>query len=106
MDSIFPLLADRRSVKAFLPKPVEMDKVLQVIQAGTLAPSSGNIQNWTFLVITDIEKIRDLYHHTLDQEPFLSAMSAIIVCGDIQEAYTLYGMRGKRLYTIQNCAAA
>lgn len=103
---IFTVMAARRSIKRFSPHPVEMDKVLQVIQAGTLAPSSGNIQNWSFLVITDIDRIRELYHHTLDQDPFLSAMAAVIVCGDVEYAHSMYGMRGKRLYTVQNCAAA
>ncbi|HIH23483.1 TPA: hypothetical protein HA251_00460 [Candidatus Woesearchaeota archaeon] len=103
---IFGVMAGRRSTKRFSPHPVELDKVLQIIQAGTLAPSSGNIQNWSFVVITDVGKIRALYHHTLDQDPFLSAMAAVIVCGDVEYAHSMYGMRGKRLYTVQNCAAA
>ena len=103
---IFTVMATRRSIKRFSHQPVEMDKILQVVQAGTLAPSSGNIQNWSFVVVTDIDKIRAMYHHTLDQEPFLTATAAVIVCGDVEYAHTMYGMRGKRLYTIQNCAAA
>lgn len=99
-------MADRRSVKHFAPRPVEMDKILQILSAAHLAPSSGNLQNWTFTIITDTQKIRDLYHHTLDQEAFLSAMAAVIVCGDADHAHKMYGMRGKRLYTVQNCAAA
>jgi nitroreductase len=103
---LFEIIARRRSCRRFSPRPVEFDKVLQCIQAGALAPSSGNIQNWGFITVTDVDIIRNLYHHTLEQEPFLSAMSAIIVVGDTDHAHTMYGMRGKRLYTIQNCAAA
>jgi len=103
---VFWAIAARRSVSHFLPRPVEMDKLLQLVQAGALAPSSGNIQNWSFIVVTDLERIRALYHHTLDQEPFLSAPAAIIVTGDEGHANAMYGMRGKRLYTVQNCAAA
>ncbi len=103
---VFWAIAARRSVSHFLPRPVEMDKLLQLVQAGALAPSSGNIQNWSFIVVTDLERIRALYHHTLDQEPFLSAPAAIIVTGDEGHASAMYGMRGKRLYTVQNCAAA
>jgi nitroreductase len=103
---LFALLAERRSVKRFSPQPVEMDKLLQTVQAATLAPSSGNIQNWSFIVVSDVQTIRDMYPLTLEQEPFLSAMAAVVVCGDVEHAHQLYGMRGKRLYTIQNCAAA
>lgn len=105
-EDIFALMASRRSCRRFTPRPVELDKVLQCVQAAALAPSSGNIQNWGFIVITDIDSIRELYHHTLDQEPFLSAMAAVLVVGDTNTAHRMYGMRGKRLYTIQNCAAA
>ncbi len=103
---VFWAIANRRSVTRFLPRPLEMDKILQIVQAGALAPSSGNIQNWSFIVVTDLERIRGLYHHTLDQEPFLSATAAVIVVGDEAHADRLYGLRGKRLYTVQNCAAA
>jgi nitroreductase len=103
---LFATIADRRSIKRFSSRPVETDKILQILQAGHLAPSAGNLQNWRFIVVTDVETIRSLYHHTLDQEPFLSAMCAIVVVGDVELAHKMYGMRGKRLYTVQNCAAA
>jgi nitroreductase len=103
---IFGLMAQRRSIKRFQAAPVEMDKMLQIIQAGALAPSAGNMQNWSFIIITDINSIRDMYTYTLNQEAFLSAMAAVVVCGDVEKAHMMYGMRGKRLYTIQNCAAA
>jgi len=103
---VFWAIAARRSYTRFLPPPVEMDKILQITQAGALAPSSGNLQNWSFIIVTDLDRIRELYHHSLDQEPFLSATAAVIVVGDEESAYRLYGVRGKKLYTIQNCAAA
>lgn len=105
-EDIFAVMAGRKTVKRFSLQPVELDKVLQVIQAGGLAPSSGNIQNWSFIVLTDVGKIRDLYDLSMQQEPFLSAMSAIVVCGDTDYGHTMYGVRGQRLYTVQNCAAA
>jgi len=106
LKEVFAVMAARRTCKRYTPRPVELDKLLQIIQAGALAPSSGNIQNWSFTLITDIDLIRSLYHHTLEQEPFLSAMAGILVCGDVNHAHTMYGLRGKRLYTTQNCAAA
>ena len=83
---LFWTIATRRSCTRFLPRPLEMDKVLQIVQAGALAPSSGNLQNWSFIVVTDIDRIRELYHHTLDQEAFLSATAAIVITGDEDHA--------------------
>ncbi len=101
---VFGTIAARWSCTRF--RPIETDKLLQCVQAAALAPSSGNIQNWSFTIVTDIDMIRQMYHHTLEQEAFLSAMAAVIVCGDVNHAHTMYGLRGKRLYTVQNCAAA
>lgn len=103
---VFSVIASRRSVTRFLPHPVPTDLLLQVIEAGRLAPSSGNIQNWHFTIVNDVEKIRAIYSHSMDQEAFLSAPAAIIVTADVEHAHRLYGMRGKRLYAVQNCAAA
>ncbi len=103
---LFEAIYTRRSVRKFLATPIEFDKLIEVIKAASYAPCAGNLQNWKFLLETDPEKIKDLYHHTLEQEAFLTATAAIIVVAETEEAEKFYGMRGKRLYAIQNCAAA
>jgi nitroreductase len=50
----------RRSVRNFSERPIEREKVLQLLEAARLAPSSSNRQAWHFVVIDDkavIEKI-------------------------------------------------
>ncbi|AEF86877.1 NADPH-flavin oxidoreductase [Treponema primitia ZAS-2] len=48
MSSIF----QRRSVRSFLPKPVEDDKIERILRAGMEAPSAHNRRPWEFIVIT------------------------------------------------------
>ena len=96
----------RRSIRKFLDTPIEYDKLMEVVRAGSYAPCAGNLQNWKFIIETDREKIRELYHHTLEQEAFMSAPAAVIIVAEIEVAEQYYGMRGKRLYAVQNCAAA
>ena len=103
--SVFGAILKRRTCRKFASQPVELEKIFEIITAGTHAPSSGNLQNWSFVIVTEKPKIRALYHHTLEQEAFMSAPVAVIVCGDNDIAEKYYGLRGKRLYTIQNCAA-
>ncbi len=50
MDAI-ECMKTRRSVRKFLDKPVEWDKIGTIIDCGRLAPSSGNIQNWKFIIV-------------------------------------------------------
>ncbi len=47
------LVRNRRSVRKFLDRPVERDKILACIEAARLAPSASNVQPWRFLIIDD-----------------------------------------------------
>lgn len=47
------LVRSRRSIRRFLPKPVEREKILTCLEAARLAPSAENVQPWRFVVIDD-----------------------------------------------------
>ncbi len=97
----------RRTIRKYSEQPVEFEKLMAVCEAGGYAPSSGNIQNWKFIVITNKETIREgLCQACLDQDPVQNAQAAIVVCSEDELCERHYGLRGKRLYTIQNAAAA
>jgi nitroreductase len=49
------LVKGRRSVRRYLDRPVEKEKVLACLDAARLAPSAENVQPWRFLVIDDPE---------------------------------------------------
>ncbi len=49
------LIRNRRSIRRYLDKPVEREKILACIEAARLAPSADNVQPWRFLVIDDPE---------------------------------------------------
>lgn len=45
------VLNSRRSVRNFLNKPVEAEKIAALITAGNLAPSACNKQAWKFIIV-------------------------------------------------------
>lgn len=47
----------RRSVRKFLPQPVEEEKIEKMLRAGMAAPSAGNQQPWEFYVVRDKKNI-------------------------------------------------
>ncbi len=56
MNSFFQqLVRSRRSIRRYLDKTVERDKILACIEAARLAPSADNVQPWRFLIIDDLE---------------------------------------------------
>jgi nitroreductase len=49
------IIAQRRSIRRYLDKPVEREKILACLEAARLAPSADNVQPWRFVVIDDPE---------------------------------------------------
>ena len=106
MEDILELIKSRRSITKYLPKPVEWEKVSRLIDAARHAPSCGNLQNWKFIVVLDAEKRKAIAEAALQQYWMAQAPVHIVVCAEPEKAERYYGIRGERLYTIQNCAAA
>lgn len=98
-------IKSRRSVRKFLPVPVEFEKLGRILDAGRLAPSAGNVQNWKFIVVTEDAKKRAVVDACAEQFWIETAPFLIVVCGDPIKGERLYGDKGMS-YTIQNCAAA
>jgi nitroreductase len=47
------LAKNRRSIRRYLEKPVEREKIRACLEAARLAPSAENVQPWRFLVVDD-----------------------------------------------------
>lgn len=47
------LVRSRRSIRRYLPKPVEREKITACLEAARLAPSAENAQTWRFLVLDE-----------------------------------------------------
>tara|TARA_Y100000310_G_scaffold341563_1_gene441111 strand:+ start:823 stop:1557 length:735 start_codon:yes stop_codon:yes gene_type:complete len=106
MGDILELIKSRRNIKYFLPKYVSWEKIAHVIDAGRHAPSCGNIQNWKFVVVYEPHQKKSLADACYDQYEIIQAGALIVVCGEPEKAERYYSLRGERLYSIQNCAAA
>jgi len=100
------VLAKRRSIRKFLSVPVDRGLVGQILSAGNEAPCAGNIQNWRFLIVQDEAQKQKVANAALQQMWIATAPLIIIVCSETTKIKRYYGMRGERLYAIQNCAAA
>ena len=106
MDDILELIKTRRNIKRFLPKYVSWEKISRMIDAARHAPSCGNVQNWKFLIVFDPAMKENVAAAAYEQYEIVQAPIIIIVCGEPDKAERYYGLRGERLYTVQNCAAA
>ncbi len=80
MNSIFT----RRSVRAFIEKEVEQEKIEKILRAGMQAPSAKNGQPWEFIVVKGKENLEKLSHYNEFASCLKWANVGIVVLGNIE----------------------
>ena len=104
MDAL-DVIFNRRSIRKFKDIPVEMEKLGKILDAGRLAPSAGNLQDWKFIIVKKPETIQEVAKACLEQYWINTAPVLIIVCTDPSRTVEHYGDRGET-YSYHNGAAA
>jgi nitroreductase len=105
MDAIECIIT-RRSIRKYKDKAVAWDDVVTILDAGRQAPSSGNIQSWKFIIVKDEPQRKKLAEACLQQRWMEQAQVHFAIIAMPGKVKRYYGVRGERLYAIQNCAAA
>lgn len=104
MNAIFK----RRSVRDFLPKPVEREKIERILRAGFEAPSAHNRRPWEFLVITGQEQREAVAGMSPWAKMCPSSAAVIACCADLRRGDPGYdkGMEGEDALWEQDLCAA
>jgi nitroreductase len=101
------VLEARHSVRDFdTERDVRPELVTRLLQAAIRAPSAGNCQPWYFLVVRNQEARSALARAALDQWFVSHAPVVVVVCAEPERSALRYGDRGRRLYSLQDTAAA
>ena len=83
------LLQQRRSVRKFLRKEVEKEKIKTLVEAALRSPSSRSFNPWKFIIVTDPDLLKKLSAAKPHGSSFLkNAPLGIVVCGDPDAADT------------------
>ncbi|MBI4145133.1 nitroreductase family protein [Candidatus Woesearchaeota archaeon] len=104
--TVLEAIRTRRSIRKYLDLPLEFEKVGRVLDAGRLAPSAGNLQDWKFVLVVQPEKRLQIAEACLQQYWVATAPVLIIVCSEPKKSERYYGKRGEDLYSTLNAGAA
>jgi len=80
------LISARYSARAYLPQPVEKEKIDYILECVRLAPSACNLQPWKLYIITNEEAMQKV-HRAYDREWFKTAPMQIVVCENTAESW-------------------
>ena len=76
------IILTRRSIRAFLPKKVDEEKIEYLLKAAFAAPSAKNIQPWHFILIRDRKILDEIPKFHPYSKMLYEAPLAICVCGE------------------------
>lgn len=68
----------RRSIRSFTEQEIPEDVWFAILEAGRMAPSTVNLQTWTFVTFT-----QEQWHQTFDRPLPFGGQRAIIILGDV-----------------------
>ncbi|HDQ15587.1 MAG TPA: nitroreductase family protein [Bacteroidetes bacterium] len=103
---VFEAIKNRRSIRRFIKKPVDDEKLLKILDTSRWAPTAGNIQDIQLIVVRDEGRKLQLAEAAYGQYWLAAASALIVVSSKIDKVSRIYGKRGENLYSVQNTAAA
>lgn len=86
--NVIDAIKKRNSVRNFVDKPIEEMKLRDVLEAGRVAPSAKNRQEWRFIVVKDREVRRKIVEAAKGQS-FVGEAPVIIVACAIDDGYVM-----------------
>jgi len=85
---VYDAIRDRFSVRAYEDRDIEDDKLRRVLDAGRLAPSARNLQNWKFVVVRDRPTRQKLSEAS--EQPFIGQAPVVVAVVTLVPDSTMY----------------
>ena len=104
MPDFFEVLRKRRSVRKYLAKPVEEEKIKTILEHAILCESAGNLQSYEIFVVKN-ERIKQALARAAFEQAFVARAPVVfVVCANQERAASYYGRRGYELYAINDAS--
>ena len=84
--NVFEAIEARRSIRGYLDKAVEEEKLTRILEAGRRAPSARNRQEWKFVVVREKETRQRLMAAASNQAFVGEAPVVIAACAVVTDA--------------------
>lgn len=80
--NVIDAIKTRKSVRKYSDKPIENEKLTAVLEAGRLAPSASNRQEWRFIIVRDLTTRKKLVEAANRQSFVGEAPAVIVACAE------------------------
>lgn len=83
MTDIYDFIVGLRAIRDYRQGPLDPEDLQAILEAGRWTGSSKNRQSWTFVAITDPDRLKDLAEHGDFTQPVRDSAATIVL---VQEA--------------------
>lgn len=110
--SAMDIILSRTSIRSFTGEAVEKAQLETILKAGMAAPSAMNIQPWRFVVLTDKDRIAEIFGQGPRSGMFTTAGAVIVVCGETTVMRKPFGQpdapesEQPNIFWYEDCSAA
>jgi nitroreductase len=81
-------VTERRSIKKYENHTISEDTIKEIMELVLLSPTSFNIQNWRFVVVSSPEQKKKLREAAFNQAQCEESSFSVIFCADLKAAET------------------
>ncbi|EKD52437.1 MAG: nitroreductase [uncultured bacterium] len=103
---VLQCIFNRRSVRKLKADTLPKEDVELMLACLEAAPNAGNLQPWSFYVVTNQAVKDELCQLSFNQEVVKQAPVVFVVCAKPEISATQYGEAGRNLFCLQDTAAA
>jgi nitroreductase len=87
--TIIEEIASRRSIREYSPRPVEKEKLAHILEAGRLAPTARNQQDWRILIVSEPVVKERLIDEASPHQAFLKEAPLILAACALNPDYVM-----------------
>ena len=100
------LIEERHSTRAYQDRSVEQEKLDTILHAANRAPSAGDLQAYSIVVVRSPAARQALAKAAVDQQFVGQAPVVLVFLAESARASEKYGHRGESLYALQDATIA
>ena len=100
------LIEERHSTRVYAQKPVERQKLDRILHAASRAPSAGDLQAYSIIVVRNPDVCEALARASGGQDWLAQAPLALVFLAEPGTSGVKYGRRGESLYAVQDATIA
>ena len=93
------LLRKRKTIKKYSSRKIQLENLIEAIEAANLAPTPGNLAILKYIIVEE-QEIKDKIAESCRQEFLRDVSFIVVVCSDQKKVNLMYDKRADR-YTKQ-----